>query len=187
MKTKSLLSVFCYCFLLCLFLASCSQARYSQRFDHRDYVTLGAGEDPADPVNAQSDTAMLVQDLPEPVLQQGASESPEKAVNRVQSSAETTVPVVVSLPLVKKLKRAAANYSVEKVGKEWISNVENNTPLMLSPDKTSEKSAGFGLRLVGWILIIAGLIILFTINIPVGVIFMLLGLLFVIVGIRARD
>ncbi|MCC6819082.1 MAG: hypothetical protein IT245_09340 [Bacteroidia bacterium] len=51
-----------------------------------------------------------------------------------------------------------------------------------APESSSSTHESGGLKFIGWFLIILGLIFLLVINIVVGLLFMLLGLLFVVAG-----
>lgn len=138
--------------------------------------------------SGEKQEARQAQKMPEQALAsemtRALPEAPAEIAGENASTVEKPVPVSGSFQAVKEKKHLKVDLPLIK---ERVINTQDKNPQVTEPEKATERSAGFGLRLVGWILIIAGLIMVFSPIWVVGIIFMLLGLLFVIVGIRARS
>ncbi|HEY1047867.1 MAG TPA: hypothetical protein VGF79_15610, partial [Bacteroidia bacterium] len=79
------------------------------------------------------------------------------------------------------LKSAKQESRTETSNKSLIKKINKKIEKM-SPKSSTETHESSGLDVIGWILIILGLIFLLLVSIALGVILLLLGLLFVVVG-----
>lgn len=148
-------------------MSSCSQTRYSSR----NYVKQDKQAKKIErnkPANTVEIPRIDAEEFSQPILAESPSASLTKAP--VIKGTENIIPKTDS--------PSTHISSKEKYRIQSNSKQQEITPSLLD----SEETKGGGLKAVGWILIILGLLILLLASIIIGILLLLLGLLFVVVG-----